>query len=313
MNACRPFHEQLSARIDGELPPAEETRLQEHLGQCPACRQAQADLARTVARIRSLEPVEPPAWLAERILARVAAPAPPGGWLLALIRRPAFQIAAGLLVCLTGYLTLRVAPPTDRGLPPQPSAPPALATPAASSQPEPAPMLKSRPHAQEERAQPATPSAPSDQPAAQSTKQAAPSAQPAAPSPTFAPAPSAEAGAPSGGRPALEGLQLQETARKAAKDEAAPRLRAHSTAPPTLSYRLTAREPLVAPARVQALLREAGATLLTVPAPDRPQLTARLPAEALPTLLARLETLGRLEGPRPDPAGTGERILIIFW
>ena len=37
------------------------------------------------------------------------------------------------------------------------------------------------------------------------------------------------------------------------------------------------------------------------------------PAEALPRLLARLETLGSLEGPRPDPAGTGERILILFW
>jgi len=298
MNPCRPFQEQLSAQIDGELPPDQEARLQEHLAQCPACRQAQADLARTVARIRSLEPVDPPPWLAERILARVAAPAPAGGGLPALIRRPAFQVAAGLLVCLAGYLTLRVAPP---GLPSQPPAsqapePPAKGTHAEASQP--APMLKPRP-AQAERAQPAAQPAPSD--------------QPAAPSQGYAPAPTAGAGALSLGRQASEVSPLLETARKAAKDEAGLRSGAPPAAPPTLTYRLTAREPQLAPSRIQNLLREAGATLLTVPSPDRPQLSARLPAEALPGLLARLETLGRLEGPRPDPAGTGERILILSW
>jgi len=302
MTACRQFQEQLSALLDGELPPAEEARLREHLGQCPACRQTQADLARTVARIRSLEPVEPPPWLAERILAQIKTPAPSAGWLVPLIRHPAFQVAAVLLVGLTGYLTLRVTPPglpsIPSGLPPQAPTLPALAAPAAPSQPAPAPMQKARPHAQEERNQPAAPPAPP--------------ALPAAPSQDFAPAPSATAGALSGGRPAAEGQPLLETARKAAKAEVAPR-RAPSTAPPTLTYHLTAREPLLAPERVQALLREAGAILVTVPSPDRPQLSARLQAEALPMLLTSLETVGKVEGPRPDPKATGERILIIFW
>lgn len=48
----------LSAHVDGELDPATDAWVVEHLASCPGCRQATADLAESRALLRGLPPVE---------------------------------------------------------------------------------------------------------------------------------------------------------------------------------------------------------------------------------------------------------------
>jgi hypothetical protein len=63
---------QLSAFVDGALPPLEHGRVAEHLNECATCREEANELRRTVALLRRLaEPEEPPVGLAERVAERV--------------------------------------------------------------------------------------------------------------------------------------------------------------------------------------------------------------------------------------------------
>ena len=226
MNACRPHRELLSALLDGALAPAERERLQAHLDQCPACREALDELRRTLDLIKGLEPVSPPPWLAERILERVRdAPRPPTALqrLLTLAARPPLQAASLLLVCLAGYLALRVSGP--RNIVAEPGPPPAAQAVQESFRPPP----------------PARP---------RSARRAEPSPPPAA---DAAPAPEAKVGTQ---HPAARSEAGQDMAGKAA---------GAAWAPAPLAYRLGPRDPEGAGARVEAALRGAGATILAPP------------------------------------------------
>jgi hypothetical protein len=132
---CRGCRESLSALLDGALPPPVREQAEAHLAQCPGCREALEELRRTLEHLHAVPPVEPPPWLAERIMARVRArPRPASGWrrVLLLAARPPLQAAGLVLLCLAGYLVLRVNGP--RYAPP---APPAAAD--SFSPPPPAP------------------------------------------------------------------------------------------------------------------------------------------------------------------------------
>ena len=65
---CDEALELLCAAIDGEITPAQQTQLDEHLVQCPACRALQAELLGIEDALGSLE-VPAPAELKEQILA----------------------------------------------------------------------------------------------------------------------------------------------------------------------------------------------------------------------------------------------------
>lgn len=301
MKACRPYREQLSGLLDGALAPGELEPLQAHLEQCPECRRALDELRRTLDLIKGLEPVEPPPWLADRILERVrAAPRPPTVLqrLLSLAARPPMQAASLLLVCLAGYLVLRVSGPRNVSAPPQaaPAPPPAApAAPEAFSPPPPAtPRLARRAEPR-----PAPPAEPAEAPGAAPAPEGKLAARAPAAALDFAPAPAAAARQTQAG---------QETARKTA--EMGP-----ASASVPLAFRLAPREPAGAEARVEAAFRRAGATFLTPPGPGRRALSARVPAGALPALLQELEAMGTLAGPRPDPAGlgAGEVLVALAW
>lgn len=61
----------LSEYIDGSVADDEKRGIEEHLKTCPACAEALRELEKTVAHIRSLEEVEPPAWMTQKIMAHV--------------------------------------------------------------------------------------------------------------------------------------------------------------------------------------------------------------------------------------------------
>jgi|MudIll2142460700_1097286.scaffolds.fasta_scaffold01367_8 hypothetical protein len=74
---CRNIQEKLSAYIDEILSPQEKVTVDEHLKSCGECATALADLKKTVERVRNLESLEPPAWMTQKIMARVRAEAQP--------------------------------------------------------------------------------------------------------------------------------------------------------------------------------------------------------------------------------------------
>jgi hypothetical protein len=72
---CKDIQKRLSAYIEKTVSPQQKTAIGAHLKQCKRCRQELADLKKTVEYVQRLEEVEPPAWLAQRVMARVRAEA----------------------------------------------------------------------------------------------------------------------------------------------------------------------------------------------------------------------------------------------
>ena len=100
------FEEELTAYVDGELPPSRTEEVRGHLGACASCAGTEALLRRTVERLATLpEPAfEPTPRLRRALLERLDEPV---GWRahLAALWRPAvlvpsFGLAAALAVVI---------------------------------------------------------------------------------------------------------------------------------------------------------------------------------------------------------------------
>jgi len=72
---CKDIQKRHSAYIEKAVSPQEKAAIDAHLKQCKGCRQALADLKRTIEYVQKLEEVEPPRWLAQKVIARVRAEA----------------------------------------------------------------------------------------------------------------------------------------------------------------------------------------------------------------------------------------------
>jgi hypothetical protein len=72
---CKDIQKRLSAYLEKAVSPQQKTAIDAHLKQCKRCRQALADLKRTIEYVQRLEELEPPPWLAQRVMARVRAEA----------------------------------------------------------------------------------------------------------------------------------------------------------------------------------------------------------------------------------------------
>ncbi len=113
MTRCRDFRELVSMGLDGVLTPEELSSLETHLAGCSQCRDFQKDLVQVRDQIKALDTVEPPPWLAERVMVRVQAR--PTFWrrvVVPLVMRPRYQAASLLLLVATGYLLLRDGRPS---------------------------------------------------------------------------------------------------------------------------------------------------------------------------------------------------------
>jgi hypothetical protein len=71
MTACRDIQEIISAYLEGAVSPDKERLVSEHLASCPECSAVLEDLRKTVGLVKGLEEVEPPPWLAQKIMAHV--------------------------------------------------------------------------------------------------------------------------------------------------------------------------------------------------------------------------------------------------
>ncbi len=63
----------LSEYLDGSVTAEEKSSIEEHLKTCSACSDALHELQKTVEHIKSVEEVEPPAWMTQKIMANVRA------------------------------------------------------------------------------------------------------------------------------------------------------------------------------------------------------------------------------------------------
>jgi RNA polymerase sigma-70 factor (ECF subfamily) len=70
-----PLHEEisrkLSAYLENTLVTDEKEEIKQHLGSCGSCREELANLEWTAGHLKSLSRIEPPPWLAEKIMANV--------------------------------------------------------------------------------------------------------------------------------------------------------------------------------------------------------------------------------------------------
>ncbi|HZT67324.1 MAG TPA: zf-HC2 domain-containing protein [Acidimicrobiales bacterium] len=80
--------DELSALLDGELPPGEESAVRHHLAGCATCQAELSSISHARAALRSLLPVEPPHDLADRFLRRLKR-------VLAIVAGGAAGVAAG--------------------------------------------------------------------------------------------------------------------------------------------------------------------------------------------------------------------------
>jgi hypothetical protein len=67
------FRERLSAYLEADLDARERARIEEHLRECPDCRREYRELRHTVDLLRGFPMSDPPADLADRVIARLRA------------------------------------------------------------------------------------------------------------------------------------------------------------------------------------------------------------------------------------------------
>jgi hypothetical protein len=68
---CRSIREKLSAYIENHLSSEEKVQIKEHLEICRHCRASLEDLKKTMEYTRDLEEMEPPPWLAQKVMNKV--------------------------------------------------------------------------------------------------------------------------------------------------------------------------------------------------------------------------------------------------
>jgi hypothetical protein len=72
---CSNVQKRLSAYIEKVVSPKQKELIDAHLKGCKQCKRALADLKKAVDCVQKLEEVEPPAWLKQKVMARVKAEA----------------------------------------------------------------------------------------------------------------------------------------------------------------------------------------------------------------------------------------------
>jgi hypothetical protein len=103
----------LSAYLDGAVSAAQKSQIERHLEECSDCRNTLHELEKTIHHVRSLGEVEPPPWLAVKVMARVREEAGrKRGMLRRLLQVPLrwripVEAAALVFLSVTGYLVYR--------------------------------------------------------------------------------------------------------------------------------------------------------------------------------------------------------------
>lgn len=113
---CADIEKRLSAYIENDIPSNERLMVEEHLKSCPQCSKSLADLRKAIERVKSVEKMEPPAWLTQKIMTKIKEEvAPKKGifrWLLypLHIKLP-LEIAATVTIAITAVYIYHAGKP----------------------------------------------------------------------------------------------------------------------------------------------------------------------------------------------------------
>lgn len=113
---CSDINEKLSAYIDDELSAEERAAVGEHIKTCSRCGLALEELKKTVAHTRNIEEVEPPPWLANKIMQQVREEAEQEKGIIRKLFFPLrikipIQVAATLAVCVVAFIVFKSIEP----------------------------------------------------------------------------------------------------------------------------------------------------------------------------------------------------------
>lgn len=319
----------LSAYLDGAVTAAEKSLIERHLEECSDCRNTLHELEKTIHHVRSLGEVEPPPWLAVKVMARIREEAGrKRGVLLRLLQLPLrwripVEAAALVFLSVTGYLVYRnVSSDMTQVVPLSgefreeyaPPVPPPAASPKASVKSSPEPGKPSSVPMKEKRAAEPAPPAHSAAPLPSSVREDA------------SPVPSPPAGAPVMAEEKGQNFRLQDRddAKSAfsadrmslPEQEEAPSWTMRSKSLPTavpevLGIELIVADPESAVADIERATERSGGVIL------RKEMqggrvrffSVRLQREAVQGYLERLESLGDVRGAQsiiPDTAAAVE-------
>jgi hypothetical protein len=113
---CDNIKEKLSAYIEGLSPAEEKAKIEEHLKSCQECRTSLADLEKTVSYVKSLEDIEPPDWLSQKVMTRVREEVTPKEGILHKLFYPLhvklpIQAIATVLIAVSAFYIFKTMQP----------------------------------------------------------------------------------------------------------------------------------------------------------------------------------------------------------
>ena len=109
----------LSEYIDGSITDQERTEIEEHLKTCQQCTDALQELRKTIEHIKTVEEIDPPAWMTQKIMAKVRAEAGEKKSLFQRLFYPLrvkipIQAIAVLFLTVTGFYIYQNMQPAER-------------------------------------------------------------------------------------------------------------------------------------------------------------------------------------------------------
>jgi len=113
---CDNIKENLSVYIEGLSSSEDKAMIEEHLKSCRECRTSLADLKKTVSYVKSLEDIEPPAWLSQKVMTRVREEAVPQEGILHKLFYPLHiklpvQAIATILIAISAFFIFKTMQP----------------------------------------------------------------------------------------------------------------------------------------------------------------------------------------------------------
>ncbi len=112
---CKRIEEQLSAYVDKQLSSEEKVLVDEHLRACSKCSLVLEELKQTISHTENLEEIDPPAWLTQKIMAKVQEDALEKKGIVQKIFPPGMKIplqaAATLAICVVAFVVFRTIGP----------------------------------------------------------------------------------------------------------------------------------------------------------------------------------------------------------
>ena len=332
MKSHEEIRSMLSAMAGGDLSKTDQELLEQHLAECQSCRNELSQLQVVVEAVRSTPELEPPPWLASRIMARVQEESDSrkswfGRLFLPLQIKLPLEALALVMICVTTWYVMQdiersqqrsqvdpsaqapaTTPAREATREPDVQAPgatvPVSSPPAATVAPKklPPPAVPVRPEAQRAQAAPAF--APSPQVASDRIEQQMERSKSASES---APVTSAASREQLGGSPAPMAERKMAAKRKA---ESSDRY-AGQPALQALRLRMVVEDRTVVPQQLKAVVRRLNGTVLESHSASA---LIRVQVVRLPELLDQVARIGRITERPAEDRSDGEWIeLQVIW